>query len=102
MNKKVTTTEIKKEITKVDKDVDLLEQKTQKIEDLISKIEDASNDLDKTMSLSIGELEERAKKDVEASKLTVEELVKHNAPKYYNELVYNKLVDLIVSNAKEI
>ena len=61
MNKKVTTTEIKKEITKVDKDVDLLEQKTQKIEDLISKIEDASNDLDKTMSMSIGELEERAK-----------------------------------------
>ena len=56
MNKKVTTTEIKKEITKVDKDVDLLEQKTQKIEDLISKIEDASNDLDKTMS--IGELED--------------------------------------------
>ncbi len=48
------------------------------------------------------ELEERAKKDVEASKLTVEELVKQNAPKYYNELVYNKLVDLIVSNAKEI
>lgn len=60
---KITTTTIKKEISKVDKDVDLLEQKTQKIEDLISKIEDASNDLDKTMSLSIGELEDRAEEN---------------------------------------
>ena len=52
--------EIKKEVNKVDRDVDLLEQKTQKIEDLISKIEDASNDLDRTMSMSIGELEDKA------------------------------------------
>lgn len=57
---KITTTTIKKEVNKVDKDVDLLEQKTQKIEDLISKIEDASNDLDRTMSMSIGELEDKA------------------------------------------
>jgi len=57
---KVTPKKIKEEVSKVDKDVDLLEQKTQKIEDLISKIEDASNDLDKTMSLSIGELEDKA------------------------------------------
>jgi len=62
---KVTTTTIKKEITKVDKDMDLLEQKTQKIEDLISKIEDASNDLDKTMSISVGELEDKAKEEQE-------------------------------------
>ena len=57
---KVTPNKIKEEVNKVDKDVDLLEQKTQKIEDLISKIEDATNDLDKTMSISIGELEDKA------------------------------------------
>ena len=57
---KVTPEKIKEEVNKVDKDVDLLEQKTQKIEDLISKIEDATNDLDKTMSISIGELEDKA------------------------------------------
>ena len=57
---KVTPKKIKEEVNKVDKDVDLLEQKTQKIEDLISKIEDATNDLDKTMSMSIGELEDKA------------------------------------------
>ena len=61
VNNKVTAKEIKEEVKKVDQDVDLLEQKTQKIEDLISKIEDASNELDKTMSLSIGEIEDRAK-----------------------------------------
>ena len=57
---KVTPKKIQEEVNKVDKDVDLLEQKTQKIEDLISKIEDATNDLDKTMSMSIGELEDKA------------------------------------------
>ena len=57
---KVTPNKIKEEVEKVDKDMDLLEQKTQKIEDLINKIEDASNELDKTMSLSIGELEDKA------------------------------------------
>ena len=66
MNNKVTTTTINKEIKKTkDVDVDLIEQKTQKIEDLISKIEDASNELDKTMSISIGELEEKAKETEE-------------------------------------
>ena len=57
---KVTPNKIQEEVDKVDKDMDLLEQKTQKIEDLISKIEDASNELDKTMSMSIGELEDKA------------------------------------------
>lgn len=48
------------------------------------------------------ELEARAEKDVEASKLTKEELMQQNVAKYYNELAYNKLIDLLVSNAKEI
>ena len=75
---KVSTETIKKEVDKVDKDVDLLEQKTQKIEDLISKIEDATNDLDKTMSMSIGELEDKAAEanyEVEEAKEEPEEAV---------------------------
>ena len=48
------------------------------------------------------ELEARAEKDVEASKLTKEQLMQQNVAKYYNELAYNKLIDLLVSNAKEI
>ena len=63
---KLTPQDIKKEEVKEEKpkkelDVDLIEQKTQKIENLISKIEEASNDLDKTMSISIGEIEDAQK-----------------------------------------
>lgn len=48
------------------------------------------------------ELQARAEKDVEASKLTVDQLLEKNVANYYNELVYNKAIDLIVKNAKEI
>lgn len=48
------------------------------------------------------ELEARAEKDVEASKLTKEQLMQQNVAKYYNELAYEKLIDLLVSNAKEV
>ena len=72
---KVTTKAIKEEVNKVDKDMDLLEQKTQKIEDLISKIEDASNDLDRTMSMSIGELEDKAAESNYEEEVTKEEAV---------------------------
>ncbi|MGM9970835.1 MAG: trigger factor [Anaeroplasmataceae bacterium] len=47
------------------------------------------------------EIEARAAKDVEASKLTVEQLVQNNVAKYYSEIAYNKVIDLIVSNAIE-
>ena len=48
------------------------------------------------------ELEARAEKDMAASKLTKDELMQQNVGKYYNELAYNKLIDLLVSNAKEV
>ena len=61
---KLNTEDIKKEEKKRTIDADLIEQKTQKIENLISKIEEATNDLDKTMSISIGEIED-AQKELE-------------------------------------
>lgn len=48
------------------------------------------------------EMEERAQKDAEASKLSVEQLISQNLNSYYSELSYNKVMDFIVSNAKEV
>lgn len=47
------------------------------------------------------EIEERALKDVESSKLTKEQLISQNLNAYYSEIAYNKLIDLLVSNAVE-
>lgn len=47
------------------------------------------------------EIEARAQKDVESSKLTVEQLIQNNFGNYYSELAYNKVIDLIVANAIE-
>ncbi len=48
------------------------------------------------------EIEKRAEQDIESSKLTKEQLMQQNVGKYYNELVYTKLIDMLVSNAKEV
>lgn len=47
------------------------------------------------------EIEARALKDVETSKLTKEQLIQQNLNSYYSEIAYNKLIDLLVSNAVE-
>ena len=47
------------------------------------------------------EIEARALKDVESSKMTKEQLIQKNLGSYYSELAYNKVIDLIVSNAVE-
>lgn len=47
------------------------------------------------------EIEARAQKDVESSKMTVEQLIQNNFGNYYSELAYDKVIDLIVSNAIE-
>ena len=48
------------------------------------------------------ELDARALKDVEASKLTKEQLLQQNVGKYYNELVYEKLIKMLEENAVEV
>ncbi len=46
------------------------------------------------------ELEARADQDLAGSKLTKDQLMQQNVGRYYNELVYNKLIDMLVANAK--
>ncbi len=48
------------------------------------------------------EIEARAEKDLANSKSTKEQLVAQNFNSYYSELSYNKVMDLILSNAKEV
>ncbi len=48
------------------------------------------------------EIEKRAEQDLAASKLTKDQLMQQNVGKYYNELVYTKLIDMLVANAKEV
>ena len=48
------------------------------------------------------ELEARADKDLATSKLTKDQLMQQNVGRYYNELVYEKLIDLLVANAVEV
>lgn len=46
------------------------------------------------------ELEEVAAKDAEKSELTKEQLLEKNMPRYYSDLAYKKLVDLLLNNSK--
>lgn len=48
------------------------------------------------------EIEARAEQDLATSKLTKDQLMQQNVGRYYNELVNQKLIDMLVSNAVEV
>ncbi|MGL4949882.1 MAG: hypothetical protein ACRC5M_05830, partial [Anaeroplasmataceae bacterium] len=48
------------------------------------------------------DMKARAEKDVEATSKSVEDLIKENGDRYYNELSYDKVIEFILSNSKQV